>query len=192
LIYEFFKRIIDLILCIPIFVVWLLLHPWVTRQIKKEDGGEVYSIQERLGRYNKVIYIKKYRTMNFTDKGVWLEQSENKVTNIGRFLRRTRIDELPQIFSVIKGDLSFIGPRTDIVNLGEKLAKEVPFYNLRYSVTPGLSGWAQTMMDYQPRTVNDSIERLRYDLYYVKNRSLFLDLLIMLRTIKTILSREGM
>lgn len=189
--YEVVKRIIDLILCIPIFIVWALIHPWVYFTIKNDDGGEVYSVQERLGRYNKKIFIKKYRTMSFTDKGVWLEGSVNKVTKVGAFLRKSRIDELPQIFSVIKGDLSFIGPRTDIVNLGDKLSKEISNYNLRYSVTPGLSGWAQVNMDYQPRTVEDTMERLRYDLYYVKHRSIILDFIIILKTIKTVISREG-
>ena len=190
-VYEFVKRVTDIILCVPIFCVWFVLHPWTAYKIKQEDDGEVYSIQERIGRYNKTIFIKKYRTMSFTDKGKWLENSENKVTKIGKFLRKSRIDELPQIFSVWRGDLSFIGPRTDIVNLGEKLATEIPYYNLRYSVTPGLSGWAQTNMSFQPRTVQDTIERLKYDLYYVKNRSIFLDIVIILRTIKTVLSREG-
>lgn len=189
--YEIIKRIIDLILCVPIFIVWALIHPWVYFTIKNDDNGEVYSVQERLGRYNKKIFIKKYRTMSFTDKGSWLEGSVNKVTEVGAFLRKSRIDELPQIFSVVKGDLSFIGPRTDIVNLGDKLSKEISNYNLRYSVTPGLSGWAQVNMDYQPRTVEDTMERLRYDLYYLKHRSLVLDFIIILKTIKTVLGREG-
>jgi lipopolysaccharide/colanic/teichoic acid biosynthesis glycosyltransferase len=190
-IYEFIKRIIDISLCVPVFLIWLFLHPWVKYVIEKEDAGEVYSIQERLGRYGKKIYIKKYRTMSYTDNGEWLEQSQNKVTEVGKFLRRTRIDELPQIFAVLKGELSFIGPRTDIVNLGQKLASEIDHYNLRYSVTPGLSGWAQVNMNYQPRTVEDSTERLRYDLYYVKHRSVIFDIIIILKTIKTVLSREG-
>jgi lipopolysaccharide/colanic/teichoic acid biosynthesis glycosyltransferase len=190
-IYDFLKRVIDLILCVPVLVVLLILHPWVVRNIKKDDDGEIYSIQERLGLYGKKIYIKKYRTMSFTDKGAWLEQSVNKVTRFGAFLRKTRIDELPQVYAVLKGDLTFIGPRTDIVNLGEKLTIDIPFYNIRYSVKPGLSGWAQTNMSYQPRTVEDTIERLKYDLYYVKNRSIVLDLIVLLKTIKTVLSREG-
>ena len=190
-VYELFKRAIDLILCAPVFIAWALIHPWVYFTIKNDDKGEVYSVQERLGKYNKKIFIKKYRTMSFTDKGAWLEGSVNKVTEVGKFLRKTRIDELPQIFSVIKGDLSFIGPRTDIVNLGDKLSSEISNYNLRYSVTPGLSGWAQVNMDYQPRSVEDTMERLRYDLYYVKHRSLILDFIIILKTIKTVLGREG-
>ena len=189
--YEIVKRAMDIVLCIPVFVVLAILHPWVYFKIKEEDGGEVYSVQERLGRHNKTIFIKKYRTMNFTDKGKWLENSENKVTNIGSFLRKTRIDELPQIFAVLRGDLSFIGPRTDMVNLGAELAREIPYYNLRYSVTPGLSGWAQTNMTFQPRTVEDSIERLKYDLYYVKNRSIFLDIITILKTVRTMIAREG-
>ncbi len=190
-IYELAKRLIDLVLCIPILAVWAIIHPWVYFTIKSDDGGDIYSMQERLGRYNKKIFIKKYRTMTFTDKGAWLEGSTNKVTEVGAFLRKTRIDELPQIFSIIKGDLSFIGPRTDIVNLGVQMASEINNYNLRYSVTPGLSGWAQVNMDYQPRTVEDTMERLRYDLYYVKHRSLILDFIIILKTIKTVISREG-
>ncbi len=190
-IYEVIKRIMDIILCIPVFIVWIFIHPWASSMIKSEDGGDVYSVQERLGRHNKKILIKKYRTMNFTDKGAWLEVSKNKVTKVGEFLRKTRIDELPQILSVLSGDLSFIGPRTDIVNLGDKLGGEIPYYNLRYNVTPGLSGWAQVNMNYQPRTVEDSRERLEYDLYYVKNRSIILDIIIMLKTIKTIIGREG-
>lgn len=189
--YEIVKRFIDLILCLPVFIFWVLIHPWASYMIKKEDGREVYSIQERIGKYNKKIFIKKYRTMTFTDKGAWQEGSVNKITNIGSFLRKTRIDELPQILAVLNGDLSFIGPRTDIINLGDKLESEIPFYNIRYNVTPGLSGWAQVNMTYQPRSVADSKERLEYDLYYVKNRSIFLDFVIMLKTIKTVLSREG-
>ncbi len=190
-IYEFIKSILDIILCVPVILLWMILHPWVRYVIKKEDDGDIYSVQERLGRYGKKIYIKKYRTMTYTDGGEWLEKSQNKVTEVGKFLRKTRIDELPQVFSVLKGELSFIGPRTDIVNLGQKLATEIDHYNLRYSVTPGLSGWAQVNMNYQPRTVEDSIERLRYDLYYVKHRSIIFDIIIILKTIKTVLSREG-
>lgn len=190
-IYELIKRIIDLILCIPILVVWAIFHPWVWWTIKKDDGKEVYSVQERVGRYNKKIYIKKYRTMTFTDGGVWHDNSENKITEVGAFLRKTRIDELPQVFAVLKGDLSFIGPRTDNTNLWKNLESQIENYNLRYSVTPGLSGWAQVNMDYQPRTVEDTRERFKYDLYYVKNRSVILDIIIILKTIKTVLGREG-
>lgn len=191
-VYHFIKRVVDIVVSIPILFLLAFLHPWVARKIKQEDGGDVYIVQERLGKHAKKIYIKKYRTMSFSDKGIWPGQNDqNKITNVGYFLRKTRIDELPQIFSVLKGDLTLIGPRTDISNLGERLAEEIDYYNLRYSVTPGLSGWAQTMMHKPPHTLEETIERLRYDLYYIKNRSLVLDLVIGLKTIKTILSREG-
>ncbi len=191
-VYNFIKRVIDILVSIPVLMVLGFLHPWVVRKIRQEDGGEVYSVQERLGKHAKKILIKKYRTMSFTDAGMWPgEHEENKITDIGHFLRKTRIDELPQIFSVLKGDLTLIGPRTDLSKLGEKLAEEIDYYNLRYSVTPGLSGWAQTMMHKPPNSLEETIERLRYDLYYVKNRSLALDFVIGLKTIKTILSREG-
>ncbi len=192
-VYNFVKRVIDIVVSVPILIIWAFLHPWVARKIKQEDGGEIYSVQERLGKHAKKILIKKYRTMSFTDSGMWPgEHEENKITEIGQFLRKTRIDELPQIFSVLKGDLTLIGPRTDLSKLGEKLAEDIDYYNLRYSVTPGLSGWAQTMMHKPPSSLEESIERLRYDLYYVKNRSLALDFVIGLKTIKTILSREGL
>ena len=193
-VYEFVKRIIDLILCVPVFILMALLHPWVMRKIKQEDGGDIFSVQERLGRYNKTIFIKKYRTMSFTDKGEWLEKSQNKVTEIGKFLRKTRIDELPQIFSVWRGDLSFIGPRTDIVNLGDKLSKEVPYYNLRYSVTPGLSGWAQTQQHEAPKfgiDIKQTKTKLAYDMYYLEHSNLMTDLAIMLRTLKVLVSKSG-
>ena len=191
-VYHFIKRMVDIVVAVPILFLLAFLHPWVARKIKQEDGGEVYSVQERLGKHAKKIYIKKYRTMSFTDAGMWPgEHKENKITEVGHFLRKTRIDELPQIFSVLRGDLTLIGPRTDLSNLGEKLAEEIDYYNLRYSVTPGLSGWAQTMMHKPPSSLEETIERLRYDLYYVKNRSLALDFIIGLKTIKTILSREG-
>lgn len=192
--YEFAKRVIDIIVSIPVIVIWLILHPWVAYMIKKEDGGEVFIDQIRLGRWGREIKIKKYRTMSFSDGGVWLgeKHNQNKVTNVGYFLRKTRIDELPQILNILKGDLSLVGPRADMIDLANRLEQAVPYYMIRYAVTPGLSGWAQTMMKVPPQTVEQSIERLQYDLYYIRHRSILLDIVIILRTIKTVLSREGM
>jgi lipopolysaccharide/colanic/teichoic acid biosynthesis glycosyltransferase len=192
--YEIAKRVIDLIISIPVLIVFFILHPWVYFNIKREDGGDVFIEQERLGRFGKVIKVKKYRTMKFSDGGKWIKDGDNQntVTKFGYFLRKTRIDELPQIISVLKGDITLIGPRPDIVNLYDKLSSEIPFYKMRYSVTPGLSGWAQTMQNTPPQSLEETIERLKYDLYYIKHRSTLLDLSIILRTIKTVLSREGM
>jgi lipopolysaccharide/colanic/teichoic acid biosynthesis glycosyltransferase len=123
---------------------------------------------------------------------VWLPVSENKVTRIGHFLRKSRIDELPQALSIIKGDMSLIGPRADIIDLGKRLAGEIPYYSIRTVVTPGLTGWAQINQEKPPQSVEETKTRLTYDLFYIKHRSVMLDFVITLRTLKTILSREGM
>ncbi len=191
-VYEFTKRVLDVIISLPVLAVLSLLHPWVAYKIKHEDGGPVFIYQKRIGRYGKEIIIKKYRSMTHSDNGVWLGESKNKVTSIGYFLRKTRIDEFPQILSVLRGDLSLVGPRTDMIDLAQKIKQEIPYYMIRYSVTPGLSGWAQTQMSKPPQTMQETIERLQYDLYYVRNRGVFLDMMIILRTIKTVLSQEGM
>ena len=132
--------------------------------------------------------------MNYSDTGKWVKDNDNpnKVTKIGHFLRKSRIDEFPQLLSILKGDISLIGPRPDITDLGERLQNEIPFYLIRYAIKPGLSGWAQTMQDKPPQTVEETRMRLQYDLYYIKNRSIILDLIIILRTVRTFLSRTGM
>lgn len=191
-VYEFVKRVIDIIISLPVFVVWAFLHPWVKRYILSDGNPTVYSEQKRVGRYGKEIIVKKYRTMAYTDGGFWPgEKTENYITPVGAFLRKTRIDELPQILNVIKGELSLIGPRTDLGNLAKRLEEEVPYYMIRYAVTPGLSGWAQIMMHEQPQGIDDTIERLKYDLYYIKNRGILFDLIIALRTARTLLAQEG-
>lgn len=194
-IYEILKRGIDIIVALIVAVVWLILHPFVAFLIKREDGGKIFlNNQSRIGRHGKPIRLIKYRTMSADDGGVWLKEkgNKNKVTKIGYFLRKSRIDELPQVINVLRGDISLIGPRPDIVDLGNKMAAEIPFYMIRYSVKPGLSGWAQTLQEKPPQSVEETKIRLMYDLYYIKNRSLLLDTIILLRTIRTILMRSGM
>lgn len=193
-IYDFLKRFIDIlislvlgILSLPFFVFGILL-------IKLFDNGSIFVTQERLGKHGKIIKLLKLRTMTTSDRGAWLpENTKNKVTKVGFFIRKTRIDELlPPLFYVLKGDLSLIGPRPDIIGLAEDLQKQIPFYMTRYLVSPGLSGFAQIKQDKPPQSLEETKLRLSYDLYYVKYRSLFLDLKIALRTIKTLLSRSGM
>ena len=194
-IYEITKRVIDISVSLMVAVVWLILHPFVAFLIKREDGGPIFlSNQSRIGRHGKPIKLVKYRTMSGDDGGVWLKEkgNKNKVTKIGYFLRKSRIDELPQVINVLRGDISLIGPRPDIVDLGNKMAGEIPFYMIRYSVKPGLSGWAQTLQEKPPQSVEETRVRLMYDLFYIKNRSLLLDLIILLRTIRTVLMRQGM
>lgn len=192
-IYTLCKRVLDIAISLPMLI---LSAPFILIGyigIKLQDGGSFLFVHERIGKYGKIIRIYKMRTMQRADNGVWVKDSNNtnKVTSFGYFLRKTRIDELPQLWNVLRGDISLIGPRPDIVNLGRKLAGEIDWYDMRLIVPPGLSGWAQTQMHTPPQSVEESKERLMYDLYYIKHRSLFLDILIGLRTIKTLLSREG-
>lgn len=129
--------------------------------------------------------------MKVNDKGAWVEKEDDRITRVGRILRKTRLDELPQLYNVFKGDISLIGPRPDICGLKERLEKEIPYYNIRTVVRPGLSGWAQVSQDTPPQSVEETKERLMYDLYYIKNRSLVLDLKISLRTLGILASRTG-
>lgn len=194
-IYEIVKRVFDVTVALFVAVVWIILHPFVAYLIKREDGGNVFlNNQFRIGRHGKTIKLIKYRTMSSDDGGMWLKEkgNKNKVTKIGYFLRKSRIDELPQIINVLRGEVSLIGPRPDIVDLGSKMAKEIPFYMIRYSVKPGLSGWAQTLQEKPPQSTEETKIRLMYDLFYIKNRSLLLDTVIFLRTIRTLLLRSGM
>jgi lipopolysaccharide/colanic/teichoic acid biosynthesis glycosyltransferase len=125
------------------------------------------------------------------DEGKQLGQNENKITRVGKFLRVSRIDELPQLWNVLRGDLSLIGPRPEFPKLVELYHEQIPYYNMRHLIKPGLSGWAQVHHDTPPQSIEETKEKLSYDLYYLKNRSIALDLKIALKTIKTLLSRTG-
>ena len=129
--------------------------------------------------------------MNVNDGGKWPEKNDSRITKVGKFLRKSRIDEIPQLISVLKGDVSLIGPRPDIIDLGKELVAQVPYYSMRNSINPGLSGWAQIKQDVPPHSLEETKLRLSYDFYYIKNRSLFLDVIIALRTIRTLASRLG-
>lgn len=190
--YDFIKRSIDIILSLVVALVFYILYPFVAIAIKLDDGGSVFIVQERIGKNGSIYKIYKFRTMQRNDSGKWLTVTDNKVTRVGYFLRKTRIDELPQALSVLKGDMSLIGPRADIIDLGKKLEQEIPYYSIRTVVNPGLSGWAQVNQDKPPQSLEETKLRLSYDLYYIKHRSLSLDMTIILKTIRTLLSRQGM
>lgn len=190
--YDFLKRGMDLILATVLGAVSLILYPFVYVAIKLEDGGPVFFVQERIGKNNKVIRIRKFRSLEVHHSPDGVAQ-DPKTTKVGKFLRKTRIDELPQLWNVFRGDLSMIGPRPEIPALAMLYEKEIPFYNVRYLIKPGLSGWAQLYGEHGHGglAVDETRNKLSYDLYYIKNRSFMLDLKIALRTIKTLLSREG-
>ncbi|MFZ2152193.1 MAG: sugar transferase [Minisyncoccia bacterium] len=188
------KRLVDIFVSIPLAIPSIVLVFFAAICIKLEDRGPIFISQSRLGKFGKRITLWKMRTMTQSDAGKWLHDADNqnKVTKVGYFLRKSRIDELPQLWSIFKGELSLIGPRPDQEGFVALLEQAIPYYNLRYTVTPGLSGWAQINQDKPPQSIEETRERLAYDLYYIKYRSIGLDLYIGFKTIKTLLSRTGM
>ncbi len=189
--YDPLKRVMDIVVAGILGALSLVFYPFVILAIKIEDGGPVFIMQERIGQGNRIVRLWKFRSMRGSDAGVWVTDGDVRVTRVGKILRKTRIDELPQLWNILRGDISLIGPRPDIVALGKKLAQELPYYTVRNLIKPGLSGWAQIKQDIAPQSLEETRERLAYDLYYLKNRSFILDLIIALKTVKTLLSRTG-
>lgn len=192
--YDFLKRTIDIFLALILGIFSLIFYPFVFAAIKLDDGKEIFSFQERVGKNNKIIKLVKFRTMTHNDKGKWSKENENKVTRMGQFLRKSRIDELPQLWNVLAGDVSLIGPRPEFAEPVAYYTKEIPYYNIRHIIKPGLSGWAQLYQKEHPHHGTDVVNtktKLSYDLFYIKNRSFGLDLSIILKTIRTMLSQVG-
>ena len=181
--YDVLKRMMDISLSLFAGAISLIFYPFVYLAIKLDDGGSMFFSQDRIGRNNQVIKIYKFRTF-----------SDSKITKVGEWLRASRIDELPQLWSVLKGDISMIGPRPEIPGLVKHYQSEIAYYNIRHLIKPGLSGWAQLYHNDPPKVFADAEKtrrKLSYDLYYIKNRSLMLDLKIALKTVKALLSRSG-
>lgn len=195
--YDILKRLMDIVVSVPFAVASLVFYPFVWLAIKLEDKGPIFIFQERVGENNQRIRIMKFRTMSTIDDGKKQveknkdQANDNRVTKVGRFLRKSRIDELPQLWNVIKGDISLIGPRPELPKLVDFYNTEIPYYNVRHLIKPGLSGWAQIHHEVPPHSVEETKVKLAYDLYYLKHRSFPLDLKIGLQTIKTLLSRTG-
>lgn len=201
LVYDAGKRAIDIVGSVVIGGIFLLVLPLIYVAMRFEGRGSMFITQDRIGQYNQPVTVYKLRTMtkNFSQSSTWTTEDaklDNVVTKVGAVLRKTSLDEVPQVWNILKGEMSLIGPRNDIKGLGERLAAEIPYYNIRNFVKPGVTGWAQTHQHYMgdnisPQSLEESKLRLAYDLYYVKNRSLLLDVEIALRTLKTLLSRFG-
>lgn len=193
--YDSLKRLMDITLSLALFGISLIVYPFVYAAIKLDDGGPMFITQERVGENNKLMRIHKFRSMARDDRGVYnQDRPNNPVTKVGAFLRKSRIDELPQLWNVLKGDLSLIGPRPELPELVRRYSEEIPYYNVRHLIKPGLSGWAQIYHKAHPHHEVATLEtknKLSYDLYYIKNRSFLLDLKIALRTIKTLISIAG-
>ncbi|MBM3261616.1 hypothetical protein FJY93_04340 [Candidatus Kaiserbacteria bacterium] len=194
--YDMVKRVIDFTLALIMGIVSLLVYPFVMLAIKLDDGGDIFITQERVGKYQRPIHIYKFRSMSGNDQGVYDEHGKTKleVTRVGKWLRLLRIDELPQLWNVIRGDLSLVGPRPELPALAAQYNARIPYYNARYFVTPGLTGWAQIRHDRDPHHGADIQEtkiKLSYDLYYLKHRSLLLDIYIIMQTIRIVLTARG-
>jgi len=191
--YEIAKRAGDLVFAVIIGLTSLLFYPFIILLIKTTSEGPIFYKQKRVGQANKVFEIIKFRTMNKDaekDTGaVWASNNDPRITKAGGFMRKTRIDELPQLWNILKGQMAFIGPRAERPEFHESL-KVVPFYEERYLIKPGLSGWAQINFRYGS-SVADAAEKLKYDLYYIKNRSPILDIGIALKTIRIMFQRSG-
>lgn len=193
LLYDAAKRAFDVALALPILALAALAAPFVWVGQRLEGEGSLLIRQERVGQGGRVFKVAKFRTMLFDDGGRYGDGRQNRVTRFGAFLRRTRVDELPQAWDVLRGELSLIGPRPELPALARKYAEEIPYFGVRHLIKPGLSGWAQIFGEHAHHGVDVDATRnkLSYDLYYVKNRSFWLDLSVALRTARTLVSREG-
>ncbi len=184
-VYDQAKRVIDLILSAIIFVVLLPLTALVALLVKLTSAGPAIYKQKRYGKNDRIFTLYKFRTMRANAGGAfWTEKNDDRITGFGKFLRFTHLDEIPQLWNIIRGDISFTGPRPERLELADQY-RQFPYYNIRHVVKPGLTGWAQ--INYKPSaSLEEGKEKLKYDIYYVKNRSFFLDLAIFLKTIKYI------
>ena len=194
--YEFIKRAIDILGGVVMGLIMLVVLPFVFIAMRLEGPGPLFIRQERIGKYGSRMQAYKFRSMERVEEGVWVGEGENKVTKVGAFLRLTSLDEFPQFINVLKGELSLVGPRNDIRALGERLAASVSYYNIRYIVKPGITGWAQINQQYEqgnisPQSIEETKTRLAYDFYYIKKRSLVLDIVIALKTVKRMFFRLG-
>jgi len=188
------KRVFDLVASVILLVLTIPLMLLGVLGIVLESGCPILYRQERVGLGGKIFTIYKFRSMvqNAEKDGApqWAQAGDARVTRVGQFIRKVRIDELPQIFNVLRGDMSFVGPRPERPFFVDQLIEQVPYYAARHSVKPGITGWAQVRYPYGA-SLEDAIEKLQYDLYYVKNHTLLLDLLIMFQTAQVVLFGKG-
>jgi sugar transferase (PEP-CTERM system associated) len=188
------RRLIAIAASAILLLIVLPVIPFVILAIKLDSPGSVLYRQKRVGLAGKIFYCYKFRTMRQdaeSDTGpTWAGDDDPRITRVGQFLRKSRLDEIPQLWCVVKGDMAFVGPRPERPEFVEMLSKVIQYYPVRSAVRPGITGWAQVKYKYG-NTVEDSKEKLQYDLYYIKNASLGLDLMIMFQTVKIVLLGRG-
>ncbi|AVR94741.1 sugar transferase [Pseudoduganella armeniaca] len=190
----FMKRMFDVAVSLLLLLVSLPVMLLTALAIYIEDRAPIFYSQERVGKDGQVFRVLKFRSM-FTnaEKGgtpQWAAKNDPRITRVGNIIRKLRIDELPQVINVLKGEMSFVGPRPERPYFVDQLTERVPYYNVRHSIKPGITGWAQVRYGYGD-SVEDAVQKLQYDLYYVKNNSLFLDVLVLIDTFKVVVFRGG-
>jgi sugar transferase (PEP-CTERM system associated) len=192
--FNIMRRGLSMLVSLLLLLIVLPFLPFVMLAIKLDSKGPILYRQKRVGRAGHTFYCYKFRTMRpdaEADTGpTWAGDDDPRITRFGKFLRSSRIDEIPQLWCVFKGDMGFVGPRPERPEFVEWLAKEIPYYGVRHAVRPGITGWAQVRYKYG-NTVEDAKQKLQYNLFYIKNASLGLDILIMFQTIKTVMLGRG-
>ena len=190
----FFKRAFDILVALVLLLLALPVMLLTAILIVFEDGFPVFYRQERVGLDGRLFDVIKFRSMRndaeSDGKPRWAATDDDRVTRVGRIIRKLRIDELPQLYNVLTGDMSMVGPRPERPYFVDQLTRDIPFYAVRHSVKPGLTGWAQVSYQYGS-TIEDSVQKLQYDLYYVKNHTLFLDIVILFHTVGVVLTGKG-
>ena len=188
------KRVFDISISLVLLLMALPVMLMTALLIKLESAGPVFYRQQRVGRGGSAFDVIKFRSMRLDAEkdGIarWAQARDPRVTRVGAFIRKMRIDELPQLLNVLRGDMSLVGPRPERPVFVDQLKQQIRFYDIRHSVKPGVTGWAQVRYSYGA-SVEDAVRKLQFDLYYVKNHSLFLDLLILVETVRVVLFREG-
>jgi exopolysaccharide biosynthesis polyprenyl glycosylphosphotransferase len=192
--YPAFKRLMDIVFALVGLAVFALLLPFIALLLWLDSHGSIFYTQERIGRNGCTFRVYKLRSMipdaEAKTGAVFSRQGDPRVTRVGRLLRKTRLDEVPQLINVLRGDMSLIGPRPERPEHVIRLQQKIPFYRTRLIVRPGLTGWAQVRYDYGSND-DDALVKLQYDLYYIRHQSLILDINIMLRTVGKVLSMSG-
>jgi sugar transferase (PEP-CTERM system associated) len=187
------RRMASILISSIVFAICLPFIPFIALAVRLSSPGPIFFRQTRIGRRGRTFTIYKFRTMRQgaeANGAVWAAKDDPRVTGLGRLMRKTRLDEIPQLLNVIRGDMAFVGPRPERPEFVQWLSSEIPYYDLRHMIRPGITGWAQVRYRYGA-SLEETKQKLEYDLYYVKHLSLGLDLLIMFETIKTILLRRG-
>lgn len=191
--YLFGLRVTDVFIALIGLIAFLVVFPIILIGNIFANGGPLFYSQDRVGQNGKIFKIYKLRSMvtNAENNGaVWAQKNDTRITTFGKFLRHTRLDEVPQFYNILKGDMGIIGPRPERPEFVNDLENKIPFYSIRNIVRPGLTGWAQVNYPYA-NTIKEQEIKLRYDLYYIKERSAFLDFKILIKTITTILFYRG-